>query len=90
MDWNMEKNLDPGNTDIQPLTQAIHDELRRNGAKSFIGLPSDEEFDQLRRERDQRRQAGEDRRTASRAAELQKLKDEVMEVTRRNRRNSRD
>jgi leucyl aminopeptidase (aminopeptidase T) len=86
----MEKNLDPGNTDIKPLTQAIHDELRRNGAKSFIGLPTDDEMAQLRIERDQRRQAVEDRRAASRAAELEKLKSEALEVTRRNRRNSRD
>jgi leucyl aminopeptidase (aminopeptidase T) len=86
----MEKKLDPGNTDINPLTQAIHDELRRNGAKSWTGLPSDEELDQLRRERDQRRHADEDRCAARRVAELEKLKDEVMEVTRRSRRNSRE
>ena len=64
--------------------------LQKNGAKSWTGLPTDEEMEQLRNERYQRRHADEDRRAASRAAELQKLKDEVMEVTRRNRRNSRD
>ncbi len=54
--------------------------LQKNGAKSWTGLPTDEEMEQLRNERDQRRHADEDRRAASRAAELQKLKDEVIEV----------
>ncbi len=86
----MEKKLDPGNTDINPLTQAIHDELQKNGWKSFKGLPTEAELEQLRIERDQRRHADEDRCAARRVAELEKLKAKALEVTRRSRRNSRD
>jgi hypothetical protein len=50
----------------------------------------DEEMEQLRNERDQRRHADEDRCAARRVAELEKLKSEAFEVTRRSRRNSRD
>ena len=73
-------------TDVDPITKTVHEEMLKSGAKVWLGLPSQDELKELKIERDRFHQELAKRRALHQNLEFQKLKDSALQVFKKERR----